>query len=60
MAEAGTTYLPLDARPMKDTICIFDLDGTLCPEKQVCTHVTIPNPSSPEFASSMLITLQHV
>ncbi|TGO18680.1 hypothetical protein BTUL_0008g00640 [Botrytis tulipae] len=27
-------YLPLEKRPMKNTICLFDLDGTLCQEKQ--------------------------
>ena len=25
---------PIDARPMPNTICLFDLDGTLCPDKQ--------------------------
>jgi hypothetical protein len=30
-------YPSLEARPMKNTICLFDLDGTLCLEKQVRT-----------------------
>jgi hypothetical protein len=38
MIETSETCPPLEARPMKNTICLFDLDGTLCPEKQVCTR----------------------
>ncbi|KAI1145137.1 eukaryotic phosphomannomutase [Nemania diffusa] len=34
MANTGTSYISLEARSLRDTICLFDLDGTLCPEKQ--------------------------
>ncbi|KAK9424048.1 putative Phosphomannomutase [Seiridium unicorne] len=34
MSIEETTYLPLQARPMKNRFCLFDLDGTLCPENQ--------------------------
>jgi phosphomannomutase len=28
-------YPPLDQRPLKDTICLFDVDGTLTVARQV-------------------------
>ncbi|EYE98318.1 phosphomannomutase [Aspergillus ruber CBS 135680] len=38
MADTKNNHLPLEARPMKNTICLFDLDGTLFPEKQVASQ----------------------
>ncbi|OAA33771.1 phosphomannomutase [Moelleriella libera RCEF 2490] len=32
-AAAQPTYSPLDERPLKDTICLFDVDGTLSPAR---------------------------
>ncbi|MCJ1371652.1 Phosphomannomutase [Loxospora ochrophaea] len=31
MAEAASIYPPLEDRPVKNTICLFDVDGTLAP-----------------------------
>ncbi|KAL8791302.1 MAG: hypothetical protein Q9195_005991 [Heterodermia aff. obscurata] len=33
MAEATSVYPPLEARPIKNTICLFDVDGTLTPAR---------------------------
>lgn len=33
-AEAASVYPPLEGRPLKDTICLFDVDGTLTPARQ--------------------------
>lgn len=30
---AQPTFLPLEERPLKDTICLFDVDGTLTPAR---------------------------
>ena len=30
------SYPPLEDRPLKNTICLFDVDGTLTPARQVC------------------------
>jgi hypothetical protein len=38
ITKTMNVYPPLEARPMKNTICLFDLDGTLCLEKQVRTN----------------------
>lgn len=32
---ADATYPPLEERPLKDTICLFDVDGTLTPARLV-------------------------
>ncbi|OAQ99749.1 hypothetical protein LLEC1_01972 [Akanthomyces lecanii] len=32
-APAVATYPPLEERPLKDTICLFDVDGTLTPAR---------------------------
>ena len=32
-AEAASIYPPLEGRPIKDTICLFDVDGTLTPAR---------------------------
>ena len=34
MAEAGTVVPPLESRPLKNTICLFDVDETLTPARQ--------------------------
>ncbi len=36
MAAAGSVYPPLADRPVKNTICLFDVDGTLTPARRVC------------------------
>ncbi|KAL8811429.1 MAG: hypothetical protein Q9200_001808 [Gallowayella weberi] len=33
MAQAGSVYPPLEDRPVKNTICLFDVDGTLTPAR---------------------------
>jgi hypothetical protein len=33
--QAGSGYLPLGDRPVKGTICLFDVDGTLTPARLV-------------------------
>ena len=35
MAEAASIYPPLEDRPVKNTICLFDVDGTLAPAMRV-------------------------
>lgn len=37
MAEAAAAYPPLDKRPIANTICLFDVDGTLTPARRVRT-----------------------
>lgn len=37
MTEAASVYPPLEARPIKNTICLFDVDGTLTPARLVRT-----------------------
>lgn len=39
MAEQPS-YSPLDSRPLKDTICLFDVDNTLTPARGVSLPVT--------------------
>ena len=36
MTEAAAVYPPLEARPVKNTIVLFDVDGTLTPARRVC------------------------
>lgn len=31
----AATFPPLEDRPIKNTICLFDVDGTLTPARQV-------------------------
>ena len=33
-AEAASVYAPLEDRPLKGTICLFDVDGTLTPARR--------------------------
>lgn len=35
MDAAQSSYPPLEERPLKDTICLFDVDGTLTPARLV-------------------------
>ena len=35
MTEAASVYPPLEARPIKNTICLFDVDKTLSPARGV-------------------------
>lgn len=34
------TYPALDARPLKDTICLFDVDETLTPARRVRNRIS--------------------
>lgn len=38
---AASAYTPLQDRPLKDTICLFDVDGTLTPARLVSWHTPI-------------------
>jgi len=40
MTQAGSVYSPLGAHPMKNTICLFDVDNTLGPARRVCAFPT--------------------
>lgn len=47
MAIAGAVIPPLHERPVKNTICLFDVDGTLTPARKVSLpvrHSTAPLP----------------
>jgi len=37
MAAAAAVYPPLDQRPVKNTVLLFDVDDTLTKPRQVCT-----------------------
>ncbi|MCJ1329135.1 Phosphomannomutase [Thelotrema lepadinum] len=49
MAEAGAVYPPLEARPLKNTICLFDVDNTL----------TLPRRTVTPEMLSLLSALRH-
>ncbi|KAI9819052.1 MAG: Phosphomannomutase [Thelocarpon impressellum] len=49
MAEAAGLFPPLSQRPVKNTICLFDVDGTLTPARR---------PVSPEILT-LLSALRH-
>ena len=39
MATTAATIIPtLDQRPIKNTICLFDVDGTLTPARRVSSY----------------------
>jgi phosphomannomutase len=39
MAAVAASVIPaLDQRPVKNTICLFDVDGTLTPARRVCIY----------------------
>ncbi len=35
MVQAASVYPPLEDRPVKETICLFDVDETLTPARRV-------------------------
>lgn len=39
---APPSYTPLQDRPLKDTICLFDVDGTLTPARLVRQFSILP------------------
>jgi phosphomannomutase len=40
MAAVAASVIPaLDQRPVKNTICLFDVDGTLTPARRVCIRL---------------------
>jgi phosphomannomutase len=42
MAAVAASVIPaLDQRPVKNTICLFDVDGTLTPARRVCIHLEV-------------------
>lgn len=44
MAEAAALYPPLDKRPAANTICLFDVDGTLTLARRVPTPASMHSP----------------
>jgi hypothetical protein len=42
MSLAPPSYSPLQERPLKDTICLFDVDGTLTPARLVRQSSLVP------------------
>lgn len=40
-AEAGSVYPRLEDRPVKNTICLFDVDGTLTPARRVSAFANV-------------------
>ena len=38
MATGTSVYPPLEERPIKNTICLFDVDETLTPARQASSH----------------------
>jgi phosphomannomutase len=43
MAAAAAVYPPLDQRPVKNTVVLFDVDDTLTKPRQVCTFYKFSN-----------------
>lgn len=41
MAQTASAYPPLDQRPIKNTVCLFDVDGTLTPARRVSLHLLV-------------------
>lgn len=41
MTTAASVYPPLEARPLKDTICLFDVDETLTKARRVCLIIVL-------------------
>lgn len=37
MTDSAALFPPLPQRPIKNTICLFDVDGTLTPARRVCS-----------------------
>ncbi|KAH0601034.1 hypothetical protein MHUMG1_02035 [Metarhizium humberi] len=57
MAATKPSYPPLEERPLKDTICLFDVDGTLTPARLHAETSTIffscKKDASPEILSTL-------
>lgn len=50
MAQAASIYPPLKDRPIKNTICLFDVDGTLTPARRVRKRSHSPRLAKSPFA----------
>lgn len=68
MTTAAGVYPPLESRPLKDTICLFDVDETLTKARRVCssnsnihstqfTNVLFTRPSSLKCLSCSLVSV---
>ncbi|KAL8836550.1 MAG: hypothetical protein Q9170_002870 [Blastenia crenularia] len=58
MAQAASIYPPLEERPVKETICLFDVDGTLTPARGVRNSFKPPFfAPRPTDASSQMLQL---
>ena len=53
MTEVASLITPLEARPLKNTICLFDVDGTLTLARQV----RCPSCYLPILSVSLLVVL---
>lgn len=42
MAQAASVYPPLNQRPIKNTVVLFDVDGTLTPARRVSLSLSLP------------------
>lgn len=60
MTQAGSVYPPLEARPMKNTICLFDVDKTLGPARRVCAFPLTPGTRQNPFTTYSLSNLQRI
>jgi phosphomannomutase len=66
MTEIAATFPPLDKRPIANTICLFDVDGTLTLARRVCANPPFhfpPNNSqtvTPEMLSLLSTLRQNV
>lgn len=58
MTQAGSVYPPLEARPMKNTICLFDVDKTLVPARRACAFPFMPGTRQNPFTTYSLSNLQ--
>ena len=47
MADHADLFPPLDKRPIANTICLFDVDGTLTPARRV--HLPLSSPQSSQL-----------
>lgn len=41
MSIENVQYPPLEERPVKNTICLFDVDGTLTPARRVSSFLVL-------------------
>jgi hypothetical protein len=54
MAATIAVYAPLDQRPVKNTVVLFDVDDTLTKPRQVCGLL----PQAKEYTSLLVLQLQ--